>query len=288
MESGGGRRRRSHSGEGIDSLNLRDFLRVRDEEESRNSLAGLTLSAILESEKRAAPVNRTLLDIIRDDPNGGFKNNKKSWKVFRNKLRLRRAGAAWISTLPVPRSDVPVQNNNRVIISRRNSTSSVNTQNQIQPQMSTSPAINNGLVETNSVPNTAMLNAGTQRGGESPIEAVAVEAGGDSPVRMSLMALLAETDREMGLDGSAYMVDDDEILEMEAEEEEEKEEEDHGGGGGEGGGYNNCCVCMVRHKGAAFIPCGHTFCRLCSREVWVQRGNCPLCNGFILEILDIF
>jgi TPR repeat protein len=49
-----------------------------------------------------------------------------------------------------------------------------------------------------------------------------------------------------------------------------------------------CCVCMVRHKGAAFIPCGHTFCRLCSRELWVSRGNCPLCNGFIQEILDIF
>jgi len=54
------------------------------------------------------------------------------------------------------------------------------------------------------------------------------------------------------------------------------------------GEYNNCCVCMVRHKGAAFIPCGHTFCRLCSRELWVQRGNCPLCNNFILEVLDIF
>ena len=49
-----------------------------------------------------------------------------------------------------------------------------------------------------------------------------------------------------------------------------------------------CCVCMVRHKGATFIPCGHTFFRLCSRELWVSRGNCPLCNGFIQEILDIF
>ncbi|CAN1842000.1 hypothetical protein LINPERHAP1_LOCUS36700 [Linum perenne] len=36
---------------------------------------------------------------------------------------------------------------------------------------------------------------------------------------------------------------------------------------------------MVRHKGAALIPCGHTFCRLCSRELWVQRGNCPLNNN---------
>ncbi|KAK7262121.1 hypothetical protein RJT34_29681 [Clitoria ternatea] len=49
-----------------------------------------------------------------------------------------------------------------------------------------------------------------------------------------------------------------------------------------------CCVCMGRKKGAAFIPCGHTFCRVCSRELWLNRGTCPLCNRSILEILDIF
>ncbi|KAI4295968.1 hypothetical protein L6164_035961 [Bauhinia variegata] len=49
-----------------------------------------------------------------------------------------------------------------------------------------------------------------------------------------------------------------------------------------------CCVCMGRSKGAAFIPCGHTFCRVCSRELWLNRGSCPLCNRSILEILDIF
>lgn len=49
-----------------------------------------------------------------------------------------------------------------------------------------------------------------------------------------------------------------------------------------------CCVCMERSKGAAFIPCGHAFCRVCSREMWVNRGSCPLCNRSILEILDIF
>ncbi|PON52164.1 43kDa postsynaptic protein [Parasponia andersonii] len=49
-----------------------------------------------------------------------------------------------------------------------------------------------------------------------------------------------------------------------------------------------CCVCMGRKKGAAFIPCGHTFCRVCSRELWLNRGACPLCNRPILEILDIF
>ncbi|XP_042519835.1 peroxisome biogenesis factor 10-like [Macadamia integrifolia] len=60
-----------------------------------------------------------------------------------------------------------------------------------------------------------------------------------------------------------------------------------GGGGGEGAD-GMCCVCMGRRKGAAFIPCGHTFCRVCSRELWLNRGSCPLCNRSILEILDIF
>ncbi|XP_058081572.1 E3 ubiquitin-protein ligase SPL2-like [Magnolia sinica] len=49
-----------------------------------------------------------------------------------------------------------------------------------------------------------------------------------------------------------------------------------------------CIVCMGRKKGAAFIPCGHTFCRVCSRELWLNRGSCPLCNRSIHEILDIF
>lgn len=49
-----------------------------------------------------------------------------------------------------------------------------------------------------------------------------------------------------------------------------------------------CCVCMERNKGAAFIPCGHTYCRICSRELWFNRGLCPLCNCSIDDILDIF
>nr|XP_016484009.1 PREDICTED: uncharacterized protein LOC107804599 [Nicotiana tabacum]XP_016484013.1 PREDICTED: uncharacterized protein LOC107804599 [Nicotiana tabacum] len=82
-----------------------------------------------------------------------------------------------------------------------------------------------------------------------------------TPARMSLMRLLEET----------------EIYEGELMEKEE-------GVGGE----TICCVCMQRKKGAAFIPCGHTFCRVCSRELWVNRGCCPLCNRSILEILDIY
>ncbi|KAK4363243.1 hypothetical protein RND71_018484 [Anisodus tanguticus] len=58
--------------------------------------------------------------------------------------------------------------------------------------------------------------------------------------------------------------------------------------GGGGGIDEMCCVCMERNKGAAFIPCGHTYCRVCSRELLLNRGLCPLCNRSINEILNIF
>ncbi|XP_023885268.2 LOW QUALITY PROTEIN: uncharacterized protein LOC111997414 [Quercus suber] len=74
----------------------------------------------------------------------------------------------------------------------------------------------------------------------------------------------------------------DEETTMMTEKEKEREK------GGVVGNDSVCCVCMVRKKGAAFIPCGHTFCRVCSRELWLNRGSCPLCNRSILEILDIF
>ncbi|MCE0481646.1 hypothetical protein HAX54_039534 [Datura stramonium] len=65
--------------------------------------------------------------------------------------------------------------------------------------------------------------------------------------------------------------------EEEEEEEEEIREID-----------SMCCVCMERNKGAAFIPCGHTYCRICSRQLWLNRGLCPLCNRPIHDILHIF
>lgn len=88
-----------------------------------------------------------------------------------------------------------------------------------------------------------------------------------TPLRVSLMRLLEERD---GGDGEAP--------------------DGCCGGGGVGGDPSDttCCVCMGRKKGAAFIPCGHTYCRVCSRELWLNRGSCPLCNRPILEILDIF
>lgn len=92
-----------------------------------------------------------------------------------------------------------------------------------------------------------------------------------TPLRMSLMRLLEETDFGDGCVGDG------------GGEVEKKEKE-----GVALGNDSVCCVCMGRKKGAAFIPCGHTFCRVCSRELWLNRGSCPLCNRSILEILDIF
>ncbi|KAL5702622.1 hypothetical protein ACHQM5_027818 [Ranunculus cassubicifolius] len=111
----------------------------------------------------------------------------------------------------------------------------------------------------------------------------AEEAAVTTP-RVSLMALLGETDWNAGGNGGSVDMDSFDMGEELAEELDGNLEEE----GQTGIGEYVCCVCMVRHKGAAFIPCGHTFCRLCSRELWVNRGNCPLCNGYILEILDIF
>lgn len=112
-------------------------------------------------------------------------------------------------------------------------------------------------------------------------EAEDSEEGRPQAATMSLMDLLEETDREMGLEGSRYILSDD-------DDDDFDDGDDGDGDDGDGAMEHTCCVCMVRHKGAAFIPCGHTFCRMCSRELMVAKGNCPLCNNFILEILDIF
>ncbi|EEF41233.1 uncharacterized protein LOC8264942 isoform X2 [Ricinus communis] len=366
-------------------------------------LAGLTLDAVL-GDKQAQPtptataqMNRTLLDIIRDEePHGSLfgHKDKKSWKAFRDRLRLKRAGAAWTSTVPIPASDIPIYNANstasnfnqsRSLMSRRNSVrfttlssgdhsprleeddngyhnndhppapaQAVSVSGSARPFMvrRVSSRYGSSLLPDENIhavgdePQSRsfrpqMSRHNSTRNGESPFtgggeDEVAREGGGGSgrrlgaalaeeralsareavaaqeaaeaeaaaqaaaeaaeedegnspgaeeaqPVRMSLMDLLEETDRQMGFVGSRYTIGDDD----EECEEEQEDEDDNGVDGGDGIEHT-CCVCMVRHKGAAFIPCGHTFCRLCSRELWVQRGNCPLCNGFIVEILDIF
>ncbi|KAL0384795.1 UNVERIFIED_CONTAM: hypothetical protein Sradi_2873800 [Sesamum radiatum] len=255
------------------------------------------------SEKAAVPVNeappsnRTQLDNLQADGGGGQKEGEK--------LRRRNSGrgTTWTSSVLVPASDIPMNKNKAM--AREPST-----------RLNPSSLVTDDLSETNisAVPDPApSLPRNTSRSmerpsgrqdppGPSPMKILQREEeeedeenededdddGGkpmaaapaamdegekEAPVRMSLMSLLAETDE----DGLGYMMDEDE---------DDDEEED----GGDGGGieYNSCCVCMVKHKGVAFDRCGHSFCRLCSREMGVQGGNCPLCNNYILEILDIF
>lgn len=76
------------------------------------------------------------------------------------------------------------------------------------------------------------------------------------------MDLLEETDWPMGYAGSSYMIgdyDDDNN-----EEEDEKYEEE--------AGEHSCSMCLVKHKGAPSVPCRHSFCKLCSKEIWVGMG----------------
>ncbi|XP_076906014.1 uncharacterized protein LOC143562517 [Bidens hawaiensis] len=49
-----------------------------------------------------------------------------------------------------------------------------------------------------------------------------------------------------------------------------------------------CCLCSDRCKGAALIPCGHTYCRVCARAMWSKQEACPVCGRSITEILEIF
>ncbi|KAJ0829910.1 putative transcription factor C2H2 family [Helianthus annuus] len=315
----------------------RRSLRYEFSREPNGSTAGVTLGGILSIKETSSYriQNRTLLDLIRNDPTSGNESNdsKKSWKMFREKIRLKLAGSVCTTTTPILASLVhintdnnrttsendtnrlishPVRNINGVpvpvpVTQTANSTNLLNSPSVTdtntssvpvtQPVNSTnrlnSPHVSNsGSVtvtqtvnstnplhsppvsntNTSSVPDTQTVDVRS----EPPVEEYertttaeesrdSGDGGGAETVKMSLMSLLE-------VEGSAYF----------------DEEEVAAGGGGGGGEYNNCCVCMVRHKGAAFIPCGHTFCRLCSRELFVKRANCPLCNNFILEILDIF
>ncbi|XP_047071771.1 uncharacterized protein LOC124680762 [Lolium rigidum] len=110
--------------------------------------------------------------------------------------------------------------------------------------------------------------------------------------RVSLMALLEQTDRQWSAVAAAPSEQDPTAAaESDPSGQDAFGPEDDAdlparGAGAAGGGC--CCVCMARAKGAAFIPCGHTFCRGCARELLAGRGRCPLCNAAIVDVLDIF
>ncbi|KAL6601796.1 hypothetical protein ACP70R_045016 [Stipagrostis hirtigluma subsp. patula] len=127
-------------------------------------------------------------------------------------------------------------------------------------------------------------------GGAGAAAAAATEqaptAAGARGERVSLMALLERTEQQWAAcpgGGQWKRVDGDD-----GEEEEEAAAAPAEAGKGGGGVGGRCCVCVARGKGAAFIPCGHTFCRACARELRAGRGRCPLCNAAIREVLNLF
>ncbi|KAL6644486.1 hypothetical protein ACP70R_016094 [Stipagrostis hirtigluma subsp. patula] len=114
------------------------------------------------------------------------------------------------------------------------------------------------------------------------------EEEGEQGERVSLMALLEQTDRQWSAGaGNAATARDEDLGVAEAllAADDDVAEPETAGRGVVAG---CCCVCMARAKGAAFIPCGHTFCRACARELLAGRGRCPLCNAAIVDVLDIF
>ncbi|EYU40614.1 hypothetical protein MIMGU_mgv1a023459mg [Erythranthe guttata] len=246
--------------------------------------------------------NRTLLDIIREE-GGSQKDSRKTWRHFKDKLRRRNSGgrgSTWTSTVTVPTSDIPLNNNNRMI-ARHPSTrinSGLESDPMDQPNISAVPDAR--MPSLNRNPSRAIERASGRFDPSGPStmkrlhreEKYDHEDDGDDDEEAEddddgEEEGKKDTDEEE--DGEERPTDDDQMgLGYMMDEEDDDDDDDNDGCGAGGAGYNNCCVCMVRHKGTAFVPCGHSFCRLCSRELWVERGNCPLCNNYILEILDIF
>ncbi|CAL9125942.1 unnamed protein product [Musa textilis] len=285
----------------VNCCNLRDLLKVQDEDEVPSIAVAACGKRETSSAAGGAGGGRTLLDIMQEEQEasgvavGGNAGNGINWKSFKDRLRLRRAGAAWAASsgqpnpMPYPALVVPVRPN---AVPARTVTRSISARNSETPVPASTPgrgAIISGYnpaVAATSPPEE-QPSGGTETSGGGEItdrgEAATAEEE-QQPERVSLMALLEQTDRlwSSGGEGSSPAAAALAAAPV-AEEDDECRLEDVGSGT-----MYVCCVCMVRHKGAAFIPCGHTFCRLCSRELWVNHGSCPLCNGYILEILDIF
>lgn len=355
-----------------------------------NSLAGLSLDAVLGGEiviqpssppspppsppKSLVPnrlTSQTLFDIIREEYAKEGHKDRTTWQIFREKLRLKRTGSAWTSSLHIPASDIIIPNpkhlgtafrsqsagltnvnirdlvnafpmsdppgsSGRAMFTRGSSMRVGSSKNpddspdisilgdgppsrSFKPQLSRHDSVRDhsdgeednrrrhpivtfveerqmSAREAVAAQEAAEAEAAAAAGSEDDDDDDEEDDSGDTEEKkssaasapkqtMSLMDLLEETDRQMGLTGSRYAMDEDE--EYEGDEEDENYEEE--GDGHEGGeGELSCCVCMVKIKGASFTPCGHTFCKLCSKELMAQKGHCPVCSSFVLEFLEIF
>ncbi|KAM0898919.1 hypothetical protein ACQ4PT_021633 [Festuca glaucescens] len=232
------------------SCNLRDLLKLRDEDDGRRAAAAVTLASAMQADRRAssspptsspsavAAAARTLLDIIRDDQPAPTPGSYGAGDPF-----VRRA-----VSLPAPQTASPPA-----------STTAVAAPPLIPPPEASPPTDQ--------------------------------EEEEEQGERVSLMALLEQTDMQWSAVATVPSEQDPAAATSEQdsfgpEDDADLPEQAGRSAGAAGGGC--CCVCMARAKGAAFIPCGHTFCRGCARELLAGRGRCPLCNAAIVDVLDIF
>ncbi|PON70817.1 RING/U-box superfamily protein [Parasponia andersonii] len=334
-------------------------------------LAGLTLDDILTAEKRALHLQRaspspsptrphappppitaarTLLDIIRDeDPKSGSckgfiatNKDKKSWKSFKDRLRLKRSGsgAAWTSSVHTPTSDILVPTS-RSQISRHNSAvrnlaepAAEAAHDMAHPDDASSES-NGGSggrynhrpqisrrSSTRFVANTASFRQSDDGGGdEGDRPAIAAQVPSlrpqmsrrhstrYSPVAMDDSNSGAVTDpmepppaREGSRRLSVVLAEERSLSAREAVAAQEAAEAEaaaaadeaeavatpEAGVAPEAGPGQQARMSLMDLLEETDRQMGFVGSRLCSRELWVSRGNCPLCNGFILEILDIF
>lgn len=233
------------------------------------------LSLVLQETVRRGREARTILEVLREQMDDGDAVTAGR-RSFKQRLRLTGigcCGAAWgfgrTATINVEEDEVGRQQ------PRQQEEQQLQLPNLSQLLILGQAAGSDsdpgclGPVNSGSGMNLAAALAAERHYREADEAAALQTTAPGTPMRVSLMRLLEETE----MDGCDVV----------AGEKSEKAT-----GAGVVGCDSVCCVCMGRKKGAAFIPCGHTFCRVCSREVWLNRGSCPLCNRTILEILDIF
>ncbi|XWS47385.1 hypothetical protein CRYUN_Cryun14cG0147800 [Craigia yunnanensis] len=168
------------------------------------------------------------------------------WKNLKQRLRLKAmgcCGANWsprarISILDEDDEEEEAAQRRQVIISR--SGNAVNNRIQNQTENSASIPLLVGQQQVIATSGSGM-NLAMALAAERNLRANNV--GPSHTEVKTLMRLIEETE---GVDWN------------------KKKRKDNIEGVGVGGGSCDwmCCVCMERKKGAAFIPCGHTFCRM--------------------------
>ncbi|KAK8658548.1 hypothetical protein V6N13_036751 [Hibiscus sabdariffa] len=87
------------------SNNLRFFFKCHAMDSSHGRLTPFEKMSVTNKGQNNPVRHLTLLDIIQDDRSI---KDKKSWKMFRDKLQLKRNGSAWTPSVHIPTSDVNV------------------------------------------------------------------------------------------------------------------------------------------------------------------------------------